>query len=209
VYLTAAIYSGVVAPGKTGVCMALDNAEVCLWKKLSITGKRSELVQALVNATDSVIERRGDCIGRMYNPYFCEENISKHNNEKINAIFGTIGVEPAVPKKGRIKPISEYVKTELHKNVLIDCLNLWRHEYEKLIVDYHDVISKDPFDLGWTDVISHKIHMKDQVPSHSRQFRVPFQHKRTLHKYIDELLKKGAIEVLRSPYNSDIFCVEM
>jgi hypothetical protein len=91
---------------------------------------------------------------------------------------------------------------------VIDCPKQWRQEYEKLIVDYHDVISKDPFDLGWTDVISHKIHMRDQVPSHSRQFRVPFEHKRTLHKYIDELLKKGAIEVLRSPYNSAIFCVE-
>jgi hypothetical protein len=50
--------------------------------------------------------------------------------------------------------------------------------------------------------------MRDQVPSHSRQFRVPFEHERTLHKNIDELLKKGAIEVLRSPYNSAIFCVE-
>jgi hypothetical protein len=39
--------------------------------------------------------------------------------------------------------------------------------------------------------------MRDQVPSHSRQFRVPFEHERTLHKYMDELLKKGAIEVLK------------
>jgi hypothetical protein len=144
----------------------------------------------------------------MYNPDFYEVEISKLNNEKINTIFGTIGVEPIVPKKGRIKPISESAKTELLKNAVIDCPNQWRQEYEKLIVDYHDVISKDPFDLGWTDVISHKIHMRDQVPSHSRQFRVPFQHERTLHKYIDELLKKGAIEVSRSPYNSVIFCVE-
>jgi hypothetical protein len=37
---------------------------------------------------------------------------------------------------------------------------------------------------------------------------VPFQHKNTLHKYINELLKKDAIEVLRSPYNSAILCLE-
>jgi hypothetical protein len=66
------------------------------------------VLQALVNATDSVIElQQGDCVGKMYNPDFYEEEISELNNEKINAIFGTIGVEPAVPKKGRIKPISE------------------------------------------------------------------------------------------------------
>jgi hypothetical protein len=66
VYLTAAINSRVVAPGETGVCMALDKAEVGLWENLSITSERSEVVQALVNATDSVIElRQGDCVGRM------------------------------------------------------------------------------------------------------------------------------------------------
>jgi hypothetical protein len=137
-----------------------------------------------------------------------KKKISELNDEKINTIFGTIGVEPAVPKKGRIKPISESAKSELLKNAVIDCPKQWRQEYEKLIMDYHEVISKDPFDLGWTDVISHKIRMRDQVPSHSRQFRVPFEHERTLHKYINELLKKGAIEVSRLPYNSAIFCVE-
>jgi hypothetical protein len=189
--------------------MALDNAKVGLWENLTITSKMSEVVQALVNATDSVIElRQDDCVGRMYNPDFYEVEISELNDEKINTIFGTIRVEPAVPKKGRTKPISKSAKTELLKNRVIDCPKQWRQEYEKLIVDYHDVISKDPFDLGWTDVISHKIHMRYQVPSHSRQFRVPFEHERTLHKYIDKLLKKGTIEVSRSPYNSAIFCVE-
>jgi hypothetical protein len=74
VYFKAAIDSRVVAPGETGVCMALDNTEVGLWENLSITSKRSEVVQALVNTTDSVIElRQGDCVGRMYNPDFYEE----------------------------------------------------------------------------------------------------------------------------------------
>jgi hypothetical protein len=39
VYLTAAIDSRVVAPGETGVCMALDKAEVGLWENLSITSR--------------------------------------------------------------------------------------------------------------------------------------------------------------------------
>jgi hypothetical protein len=88
VYLTAAIDSRVVAPGETGVCMALDNAEVGLWENLSITSKRSEMVQALVNAKDSVMElQQGDCVGRMYNPIFYKEEISKLNEEKVNAIY--------------------------------------------------------------------------------------------------------------------------
>ena len=49
--------------------------------------------------------------------------------------------------------------------------------------------------------------MKDEIPVHTRQFRVPFEHMQTLNEYVDELLAKGAIEVSTSPYNSPIFCV--
>jgi hypothetical protein len=74
-------------------------------------------------------------------------------------------------------------------------------------MQYHDVISKDKFDLGRASVIKHKIKMRDGQPLHARQFRIPFAHKETIFDYVDELLRRGAIEVSRLPYNSPIFCV--
>jgi hypothetical protein len=71
---------------------------------------------------------------------------------------------------------------------------------------YHDVLSKDKFYLGCTDVIEHSIVMEDERPVHQRQFRVLFAHE-VLYKYVDKLLKSGALEVSRSPYNSAVFCV--
>jgi hypothetical protein len=72
---------------------------------------------------------------------------------------------------------------------------------------YQDVILKDKFDLGRASVIKHKIKMSDGQTLHARQFRIPFAHEDTIFDYVDELLRRGAIKVSRSPYNSPIFCV--
>ena len=64
-----------------------------------------------------------------------------------------------------------------------------------LIVKYHDVCSKGKFDLGRTDVIEHKVSMKTEEPIQTRQFRIPLEHRQTIYDWVDELLKKGAIEV--------------
>ena len=49
--------------------------------------------------------------------------------------------------------------------------------------------------------------MRDDDPVHIRQFRIPLEHRQTIYDWVDELLKKGAIEVSRSTYNSPIFLV--
>jgi hypothetical protein len=74
-------------------------------------------------------------------------------------------------------------------------------------MQYHDVISKDQYDLGRASVIKHKIKIRDGQPLHARQFRIPFPYEETIFDYGDKLLRRGAIEVSRSPYNSPIFCV--
>jgi hypothetical protein len=74
-----------------------------------------------------------------------------------------------------------------------------------LMLRYHDVCSKDKFDLGCADVIEHSIVMEDERPVHQRQFRVPFAHEEVLYEYVDKVLKSIAIEVSRSPYNSAVF----
>ena len=76
-----------------------------------------------------------------------------------------------------------------------------------MLYRYHDVISKGRFDLGWTDVVEHKIDLTDDDPVHIRQFRIPLEHRQTIYDWVDELLKTGAIEVSRSTYNSPIFLV--
>jgi hypothetical protein len=133
--------------------------------------------------------------------------IYKLNDESVNTIFGNIGKVPADPKWGAGPPIEPKEKKVLKERLQVLAEELWRQQYIDLMLRYHDVCSKDKFDLGCADVIEHSIVMEDKRSVHQRQFRVPFAHEEVLCKYVDKLLKSGAIEVRHSSYNSAVFCV--
>jgi hypothetical protein len=123
----------------------------------------------------------------------------------VNTIFGNIGKVPKDPKWGEGPPLEQKEKKVLQERLQVLTEELWRQQYVDLMLGYHDVLLKDKFDLGCADVIEHSIVMEDEGPVHQRQFRVPFGHEEVLYEYVDKLLKSGAIEVSRSPYNSAVF----
>ena len=55
----------------------------------------------------------------------------------------------------------------------LDCPDKYKDKYIGLCVKYHDVFSKDEFDLGFTDRISHRIKLKHNNPIHQKQFKIP------------------------------------
>ena len=100
--------------------------------------------------------------------------------------------------------------TSEEKDFLLSQLNVsapseWKARYMDLIVKYHDVCSKGKFDLGKTEVIEHKVSMNTEEPIHTRQFRIHLEHRQTIYDWVDELMKKGAIEVSRSWFKSGSF----
>ena len=86
--------------------------------------------------------------------------------------------------------------------MLINAPEEYKDRYRALTLNYHDVCSKSKFDIGRTDVIEHKIVLNTENPIHIRQFRIPFEHRETIYNWVDALLRKGAIEVSRSCFNS-------
>jgi hypothetical protein len=114
---------------------------------------------------------------------------------------------PEDPKWGKGPPLKPKEKKVLKERLQVLSEEPWRQQYIDLMLRYHDVCSKDKFNLGCTEVIEHSIVMEDERPVHQRQFRVPFAHEEGLYEYVDKLLKSGAIKVNRSPYNSAVFCV--
>ena len=82
-----------------------------------------------------------------------------------------------------------------------------QQKYVDLLIKYHDTCSKSKFDIDGTNVNDHKVVLNNKDPIHIRQFRIPFKHRQTIYNWIDELLKKGAIEVSFSCFNSPIFLV--
>ena len=80
------------------------------------------------------------------------------------------------------------------------CLNL--------LLKYHTCISDGPYDLGRTNLMQHTIYRDNTRPIHVKQFRLPWQHRQHINNFVDELLKKGCIQISKSPYNAPIFCVQ-
>jgi hypothetical protein len=96
---------------------------------------------------------------------------------------------PKDPKWGEGPPLEQKEKKVLKERLQVLAKEPWRQQYVDLMLRYHDVLSRDNFDLGCADVIEHSIVMEDERPVHQRQFRVPFAHEEVLYEYVDKLLK--------------------
>jgi hypothetical protein len=150
----------------------------------------------------------GDCVGAMSNSMFkADGGIHKLNDESVNTILGNIGKVPDDPMWGKGPPLKPKEKKVLKEQLQVLAEEPWIQQYLDLMLRYHDVCSKDKFDLGCADVIEQSIVMEDERPVHQRQFRVLFAHEEGLYEYVDKLFRSGAIEVSRSLYNSAVFWV--
>lgn len=80
-------------------------------------------------------------------------------------------------------------------------------KYLEVILENHDVFSKDKSDLGRTSVMEHKIDLRDKEPSYNKQFRIPEEHRSILIEHLHAWLKLGVVSPCRSHWNSPIFLV--
>jgi hypothetical protein len=193
-----------VQGGAVGLCTTINGSALEIWDSACTVDEHSQVVVAIVNMTSDRFDLvAGDCVGSMANAVFqAEGGIHELNDESVSTIFGNIGKVPKDPKWGKGPPLEQKEKKVLKERLQVLAEEPWRQQYVDLMLRYHDVLSKDKFNLGCADVIEHSIVMEDERPVHQRQFRVPFAHKEVLYEYVDKLLKSGAIEVSRSPYNS-------
>ena len=83
-----------------------------------------------------------------------------------------------------------------------------RARYEQLILINHDCFAHDKFDLGFSDIVTHHIHMKNKQPIYTKQFRIPDAHQKEIVNHIEQLKSQNVIEECSSPYNSPVFCVQ-
>ena len=194
--------------GEEGLCEPLKNGAVSFWDCIGRTDNKGKVFLTVVNTgSDPITLQPGEQLGVMRNPKVTGEEFEPLTDHKVNSIFAQMGQEPREPERGKIMPLSMKDSTLLRSRLHIRCPEEHRHRVEKLLLDYHDVCSKSKTDLGRATILKHSIRLTDDVPVHSRQFRIPIHHEKYIHEYVDELLKQGAIEVSTSPYNSPIFLV--
>ena len=55
-------------------------------------------------------------------------------------------------------------KAALLEKLVIKAPPEFFEKYKNLLLDYHDVCSKSSFDLGFTDVVQHKVSLTSEDP---------------------------------------------
>ena len=128
---------------------------------------------------------------------------SKFEAPSIN----TIKTEAKKMKK-EWEPLQGNEAKEFLEKIDLRCPAEYRTKYHQLFLKYHDVFSKNEYDLGWTDKVSHRIKLKHDRPIHTKQFKIPLPHQEIIQEFVEEMLDRKLIEVSRSRYNSPIFCVK-
>jgi hypothetical protein len=158
--------------GAVGLCTAINGSALGIWDSACTVDEHGQVVVAIVNMTSdrfNLVSR--DCVGAMSNSVFeADGGIHKLNDESVNTIFGNIGKVPEDPKWGEGPPLEPKEKKVLKERLQVLAEEPWRQQYLDLMLRYHDVCSKDKFDLGCGDVIKHSIVMEDDRPVHQIQF---------------------------------------
>ena len=106
------------------------------------------------------------------------------------------------------KPLQGDEARKFLEKIDLRCPAEYRTKYNQLFLKYHDVFSKNEYDLGWTDKVSHRIKLQHDRPIHTKQFKIPLPHQEIIQEFVEEMLDRKLIEVSRSRYNSPIFCVK-
>lgn len=83
-----------------------------------------------------------------------------------------------------------------------------KKELEKLIMENADIFASQDKDLGYTNVVEHKIQLLDNTPFKIPRRQIPFAYKEEVKSMINKYLDMGIIRPSDSPYSSPITLVK-
>lgn len=92
----------------------------------------------------------------------------------------------------------------MKENTRLSHILKYSNEIWDIVLEFHDIFTLpgDPFSL--TDLIQHEIKTTDEHPIHTKQYRYPPIHQEEIKKQIKDMLVKGIIREMDSPYNSPL-----
>ena len=69
---------------------------------------------------------------------------------------------------------------------------------------YSSVLSTDEMDLGWTNIVTHRIDTGKSRPIRQPMRRYPPAHLKVIDEHLDEMRRQGIVEPCSSPYASNV-----
>ena len=121
-------------------------------------------------------------------------------NPSDNLVATEDGMQQALPQVARLEKVigstGDRVQ-QLREALRVD------HEYlsedqEKLlgdlVMEYQDIFSLDPLDLGSTNIISHSINTREHPPIKQTACRTPFVLGQKIEEFTKQMLEAGVIQ---------------
>ncbi len=104
---------------------------------------------------------------------------------------------PKVPKK-------KLTKAEIAEKAHLNVPSEYKSRYVDILYKHQKAISANKYDLGLATHYKHKIHLKDNSPVYTKQFKMPEAHQTFIEQSLNEWLKLGIVKCTNSLYNSPI-----
>ena len=79
-----------------------------------------------------------------------------------------------------------------------------RTRLQNLLRRYSTIFSRNEWDLGWTDVVTHHIDVGNSKPFRQRMRWYPRPHLEAIDQHVSTMLKQGVIEPCQSEYASNV-----
>ena len=79
-----------------------------------------------------------------------------------------------------------------------------KEKLKQMLMKYSSVFSRDEWDLGWTDIVTHRIDTADNRPFRQPLRRYPHAHLEAIDKHLTDMLQQNVIEPASSPWASNI-----
>ena len=83
-----------------------------------------------------------------------------------------------------------------------------QRQLPKLLLEFQDIFSKGPQDLGKTGLAKHEINTSDAVPLRQHPKRLPLAQREEAFKAVEDMQKQGIIEPSVSPWASPVVLVK-
>ncbi len=134
--------------------------------------------------------QRNDFIGSIENVQDCEAR--EVNPTYLQAVAQQR--EAAQPRE----VLSAKKKQFILENAKLQVPEQYQQQYLKLLLQHHEAISQDKFDLGRTDTLMHKIALRTAEPIYVKQFKIPDAHCKEVEKHVLKWLKLGVFQPAHS-----------
>ena len=188
-------YDDVVSPSKR----LLDNATVwgteskelkegLLLARTVLPNRVDELPVRLMNTTDQPIQLQKDVV------------ISEL--EPLQVVADRLQLTCGKPVKQT--PTYDDIIDDMVKRVDSSVTTDIKDQLRSMLTKYSSVLSRDELDLGWTDLVKHRIDTEGAQPFRQQMRRYPPAQLEIIDKHLEDMMQQGVIEPAASPYASNV-----